>query len=81
VIFFAYIRILYYQSQEEAGSAEEQPASNKIDLNDKKGVDLFQLLLFYRVAQWLKKTYHEGLFLKCRYHFIKFLFAAMRKPL
>ncbi len=40
-----------YQSEEEAGSAGEQPASNKIDaITIKKGVDLFQLLCFYRVA-------------------------------
>jgi hypothetical protein len=46
------------QSEEEAGNAGEQPASNKVDaITIEKGW-LFQLFfIFYRVAAWLKKTH------------------------
>jgi hypothetical protein len=47
-----------YQLEEEAGSAEEQPASNKADAYTivKKGLSNWLLFLYYRLAAWLKKN-------------------------
>jgi hypothetical protein len=45
-----------YQPQEETGSAEEQPVSNKADAYTiEKGLNV-QLLFLLSVCRWLKKT-------------------------
>jgi hypothetical protein len=45
-----------YQSEEEAGSAEEQPASNKIDgYTIVRGVSNGSFTFYYRYPAWLRK--------------------------
>jgi hypothetical protein len=48
-----------YQLEEEAGSAEEQPASNKADAYTivKKGLSNWLLFLLLSVSRMAKKTY------------------------
>ena len=51
VIYYKIVLNFGYQSEEEAGSAGEQPASNKIDaITIKKELIISAPLFFYRVA-------------------------------
>ena len=56
-----------YQPQEEAGSAVEQPASNKADAYTiVKEVEQSASFLYYRFAPWLKKPISD--FTSLRYY-------------
>jgi len=46
VILLILVLNFEYQLEEDPGSAEEQPVSNKVDVKRWKGVDLFSSFIF-----------------------------------
>jgi len=58
VIFHFRLVKLPYQIEEEVGSAEEQPTSNRFDVHTKnEGSSICPFLCIFWCTQWLKKTY------------------------
>jgi len=58
VIFHFTLIILPYQIEEDIGSAEEQPISNKFDVHTKnEGSFICPFLYIFWCPQWSKKTY------------------------